>query len=111
MQYEQAVYVNAQTGEVVELPEGDATVQLSPDELLDALIEENKKLNGVKAKIAALKKDNKFHKKNNPDGIDGEEVKQIAKTAVRFAAADFEEKKQEQLEFFAFYEERTNYNE
>ena len=105
-------YVDIETGVIVdELPEGDATVQLSPDELLDALIEENKKLNGVKAKIAALKKDNKFHKKNNPDGIDGEEVKQIAKTAVRFAAADFEEKKQEQLEFFAFYEERTNYNE
>lgn len=108
------MYVNPTTGEVVEvieLPEGDATVQLSPDELLDALIEENKKLNGIKAKIAALKKDNKFNKKKNPDGIDGEEIKQISKTAVRFAAADYEEKKQESLEFFTFYEQRTGYDD
>jgi hypothetical protein len=115
MQYEQAVYVNTETGELVDVQQleaqEDGFVQLTETELLAALVEENKKLNGIKAKIKALCTDNKYHKKKNPDGLDGEVVKKTAKSAVRYAAADYEEKKQEQLEFFAFYEQVTDYNE
>lgn len=107
------LYVNAETGELLDATDVEAGPKpvLSAEELLVQLTRLNKEINTRKEDIKQLIKDTKFHKKTNPQGIDGYEVKQIAKTAVRYAAADYEEKKIEALEFFNAYERLTNYND
>ena len=107
------LFVNAETGELLDQTDIEVGPKpvLSAEELLVQLTRLNKEINTRKSDIKQLIKDTKFHKKDNPQGLDGKEVKQIAKTAVRYAAADYEEKKIEALEFFAAYEHYTNYND
>lgn len=107
------LYANVETGELLDSTDVEAGPKpiLSAEQLLEQLTRLNKEINTRKADIAQLIKDTKFHKKTNPQGIDGAEVKQIAKTAVRYAAADYEEKKMEALTFFNAYERLTNYND
>lgn len=107
------LFVNAETGELLDQTDIEVGPKpvLSAEELLNQLVRLNKEINTRKEDIKQLIKDTKFHKKTNPQGIDGQEVKQIAKTAVRYAAADYEEKKLDQLEFFAAYERLTDYND
>ena len=107
------LYVNAETGELLDQTDVEVGPKpvLSADELLNQLTRLNKEINTRKEDIKQLIKDTKYHKKDNPQGIDGKEVKQIAKTAVRYAAADYEEKKMEAIEFFHAYERLTNYND
>lgn len=107
------LFVNAETGELVQSSDVEVGPKpvLSPEQLLEQLTRLNKEINVRKSDIKQLIQDNKYNKKTNPQGIDGKEVKQIAKTAVRHAAADYEEKKLEQLEFFAAYERLTGYND
>lgn len=84
---------------------------LNEDQAFDRLVVLNRQLNVTKADIKQLLSDIKFHKDDNPKGIPGDEVKKIAASAVRFAAADYEEKKLAALELFAKYEQLTDYNE
>lgn len=84
---------------------------LNEEQAFDRLVVLNRQLNVTKADIKQLLSDIKFHKDDNPKGIPGVEVKKIAASAVRFAAADYEEKKLAALELFAKYEELTDYNE
>lgn len=111
------MYANLETGELfdnvgdINQEEAGPKPILSEEQLLEQLIRLNKEINVRKQDIKQLIVDNKFHKKNNPQGIDGDEVKKIAKTAVRYAAADYEEKKLDALEFFAAYERLTNYDD
>lgn len=107
------LFVNAETGELLDQTDIEVGPKpvLSAEELLTQLTRLNKEINTRKSDIAGLIKDTKYHKKENPQGLDGKEVKQIAKTAVRYAANDYEEKKLEQLEFFAAYERLTDYND
>jgi hypothetical protein len=84
---------------------------LSEDQLYEQLLRLNKELNARKEDIAQLIVDNKFHKKKNPQGLDAERVKYIAKSAVREAANDYEEKKIEALTFFTEFERITKYND
>lgn len=109
------LFANVETGELFDTTDVEAEVGPKPvlnaEQLLEQLTRLNKEINTRKADIARLIKDTKYNKKNNPQGLDGKEVKQIAKTAVRYAAADYEEKKIEALEFFAAYEHYTNYND
>ena len=107
--------VNVESGELFENTEslegaGPKPI-MSEDDLLAALIRLNKEINTRKEDIKQLIKDNKFHKKHNPQGIAVDEIKQIAKSAVRYAAADYEEKKIESLTFFAAYERITGYHD
>jgi uncharacterized protein (UPF0335 family) len=107
------LFVNAETGELLDQTDIEAGEKpvLSAEQLLEQLTRLNKEINTRKSDIKQLITDTKFNKKTNPKGLDGKEVKQIAKTAVRYAAADYEEKKFEQLEFFQAYERLTNYND
>lgn len=110
------LYANMETGELVlgtDIYQEEAGPKpvLSPEELLEQLVRLNKEINVRKEDIKQLIKDTKYHKKENPAGIPAQDCKDIAKTAVRYAAADYEEKKQEALEFFAAYERLTNYDE
>lgn len=107
------VQLNLETGEL--LIDAEFEVQdrpiLSPEQLLEQLVRLNKEINTRKEDIKQLIADSKFHKKDRPGGIPVDEIKKIAKTAVRYAAADYEEKKMEALEFFAAYERLTNYDD
>lgn len=84
---------------------------LSEDDLFDRLVTLNKEINTRKADIAQLIVDCKYHKKENPQGHDGKRVKYIAKSAVTFAAGDYEEKKTDALTFFQQFEDITKYND
>lgn len=107
------LFVDAETGELFDQADIEAGPKpvLSAEQLLEQLVRLNKEINTRKEDIVQLIKDTKFHKKHNPQGLDGQEVKQIAKTAVRYAARDYEEKKIEALTFFNAYERLTNYND
>lgn len=107
------LFVNAETGELLDQTDIEAGPKpvLSAEQLLNQLVRLNKEINTRKEDIKQLIKDTKFHKKENPQGIDGKEVKQIAKTAVRYAAADYEEVKMEAIEFFAAYERLVGYDD
>lgn len=110
------VDINYTTGEITidSFELGEPVVPkplLSPEELLEQLVRLNKEINVRKEDIKQLIKDTKFHKKENPAGIPADEIKKIAKTAVRYAAADYEEKKLEALEFFAAYERLVGYDD
>lgn len=113
-------YANLTTGEMFDnvgdivANEGDDSGPkplLSEDELLNQLIRLNKEINVRKEDIKQLIADNKYHKKHNPQGIPTNEIKDIAKSAVRFAAADYEERKLDALQFFAAYERITGYHD
>jgi hypothetical protein len=84
---------------------------LNEEQAFERLIVLNRALNVTKADIKQLLSDIKYHKDENPKGIPGPEVKKIAASAVRYAAADYEEKKSAALELFSKYEELTNYND
>jgi hypothetical protein len=84
---------------------------LSEEELFTNLVRLNKEINVRKEDIKQLITDCKFHKNDNPQGHDKERVKYIAKSAVTYAAGDYEEKKMEALVFFAQFEDITNYND
>ncbi len=112
------MYANLETGELFQSTSDIAAHEeagpkpiLNEEQLLEQLVRLNKEINVRKADIAQLIKDNKFHKKNNPQGIPADVCKKTAKTAVRYAAADYEEKKLESLEFFAFYERAVGYDD
>lgn len=94
-----------------ESDERRAGFTLNEDQAFDRLVVLNRQLNVTKDDIKQLLSDIKFHKDDNPKGIPAAEVKKIAASAVRFAAADYEEKKAAALELFAKYEELTSYNE
>lgn len=83
---------------------------LNEEQTFERLVKLNRDLNVIKEDIKQLCADVKFHKDDNPKGIPGVEVKKIAASAVRFAAADYEEKKLAALELFAKYEQLTDYN-
>lgn len=84
---------------------------LSESDLFDRLVELNKQINTAKADIAQVIVDCKYHKKSNPGGHDTNRVKYIAKSAVTYAAGDYEEKKTDALTFFQQFEEITKYND
>lgn len=84
---------------------------LSEDDLFERLVTLNKEINTRKADITQLIKDCKYHKKENPQGHDVKRVAYIAKSAVTYAAGDYEEKKTESLTFFQQFEEITGYND
>lgn len=83
---------------------------LSEQDLFNRLVTLNKEINTRKQDIAQLIIDCKFHKKENPQGHDVKRVKYIVKSAVTFAAGDYEEKKDSAFEFFREFEDITNYN-
>lgn len=111
------LFANVETGELFDeadlLDQGDVGPRpvLSADQLLEQLTRLEKEINTRKEDIKQLIKDTKYHKKTNPQGIDGNEVKQIKKSAVRLAASDYEEKKIEALTFFSDFERITNYHD
>lgn len=110
------LYANLETGELFDnVKDIDAEVGPKPilneEQLLEQLVRLNKEINTRKEDIKQLISDNKYHKKNNPGGIPVDTCKKTAKTAVRYAAADYEEKKLESLEFFAFYEQAVGYDD
>lgn len=107
------LYVNVESGELLDQTDIEAGPKpvLSAEQLLEQLTRLNKEINTRKEDIKQLIKDTKFHKKENPQGIDGHEVKQIAKTAVRYAANNYEEVKMETLEFFNAYERLVGYDD
>ena len=59
--------------------------------------------------IAQLKKDFKFHKKNNLDGLPAETVALVAKAAVIHAKNVYEEQRSATKAVFDKYEELTGY--
>lgn len=83
---------------------------LSEQDLFNELVRLNKEINTAKANITQLVIDCKYHKKSNPGGHDVKRVAHIVKSAVTFAAGDYEEKKDSAFDFFRNYEDITNYN-
>lgn len=84
---------------------------LSEEDLFARLVTLNKEINVRKEDIKQLIVDCKYHKNENPKGHDKDRVKYIAKSAVTYAAGDYEEKKMDALTFFAQFEDITKYND
>lgn len=61
--------------------------------------------------ISQLKKDAKFHKDDNPNGIAAEDIKLIVAAAKLEASSQFEEFTAKNAAVKAKFEELTNYND
>lgn len=83
---------------------------LTPKELFDGLVKLFTDAMITAEDIKALKSDNKFNKKKNPDGIPADEVALIVESAKIEANANFEEIVAKQSAVRAKYEELTGYN-
>jgi len=84
---------------------------LSEEELFTNLVRLNKEINQRKEDIKQLIKDSRYHKDENPKGHEKERVKYIAKSAVTYAAGNYEERKFEFLTFISQFEDISGYND
>lgn len=86
-------------------------MQYTEEALFERLAELEQEKLTISEDISQLKKDFKFHKEDNPSGLDAEAVKLVAKSAKLHAKRNFEETRQEASAVFRKYEELTGYND
>lgn len=82
---------------------------MTEQQLFDALVNLNKQALVIAEDISQLKKDTKYHKDNNPQGLAVDDIKFVAAAAKLEAKQQFEEFSGDNAAVIAKYKSLTNY--
>jgi regulator of replication initiation timing len=85
-------------------------MSMSEQELFDRLVDLNKEALTLAEDISQLKKDVKFHKETNPNGISADDIKFVSAAAKLEAKQQFEEFSGDNAAVIAKYKELTKYD-